>query len=296
MLELKHLRTIRALSEFESLTKAANALATSQSALSHQIKELELRLAQKIYIRHRQPISFTLHGEKLLALANEILPKIDQLNTELAKVPQSLSLSLGFACHACFQWLIPICQRLNNEYPNIHFDYHDDVFEESVDLDVLLVDEHTNSSRYIEIALGSFEQVAVVNRNNPLVSKGEILAKDFEEQILLTYPIEHNRLDLFKHILSPMNVTPKKIKSVNNSHTMLQMINSNLGVAVLPNWLVSAYTPFTELTTLNLNPTIKKTLYIRLKQEVASLECVKKLVVESRVKFANLLESTIQSP
>ncbi len=83
MIELRHLRTLMALKESGSLAGAAKKRFVTQSALSHQIKELEQRINSPIFVRKSKPLSFTEEGSRLLHLAEEILPKVQATETVL---------------------------------------------------------------------------------------------------------------------------------------------------------------------------------------------------------------------
>ncbi|HFC53411.1 MAG TPA: LysR family transcriptional regulator, partial [Gammaproteobacteria bacterium] len=63
MLEVRHLRTLRALHQYGTLAKAAERLHVTQSALSHQLKDLEQRLEVRLYHRKGKPLRFTPAGE-----------------------------------------------------------------------------------------------------------------------------------------------------------------------------------------------------------------------------------------
>ena len=78
-IEFRHLRTIRAIHEAGGVARAANLLNTTQSALSHQIKGLEEQTGVELFIRKSKPIRLSSAGQRLLKLANKILPKIDAL-------------------------------------------------------------------------------------------------------------------------------------------------------------------------------------------------------------------------
>ena len=56
MLELRHLKTLHALREADSLVEAAERLHLTQSALSHQFKELEERLGMQLFVRKTKPV------------------------------------------------------------------------------------------------------------------------------------------------------------------------------------------------------------------------------------------------
>lgn len=85
MIELKHLRTLTSLRDTGSLTATATALHLTQSALSHQIKDLESRIGGQLFLRKTRPVKFTSEGEILLRLADEILPKTRQSRKRACK-------------------------------------------------------------------------------------------------------------------------------------------------------------------------------------------------------------------
>jgi len=59
MLEIRHLKTLHALRETDSLVEAAERLHLTQSALSHQFKELEERLGLQLFVRKTRPVRFS---------------------------------------------------------------------------------------------------------------------------------------------------------------------------------------------------------------------------------------------
>ena len=71
MIELRHLRTLLALRETGSLVEAAERVHLTQSALSHQLKDLESRVDSALFVRKTRPVEFTRAGLRLLALADD---------------------------------------------------------------------------------------------------------------------------------------------------------------------------------------------------------------------------------
>ena len=76
-IELRHLKTLMALHQTGSLVEAAAHIHLTQSALSHQLKELEGRLDQPLFYRKTKPVRFTPAGQRLLDLAHQVLPQIE---------------------------------------------------------------------------------------------------------------------------------------------------------------------------------------------------------------------------
>ena len=116
-IDLKLLKTIRAVAQTGSMQGAAGRLFVTQSALSHQLKEIELQLGQPLFVRKSQPVQFSWQGQLLLQLADEVLPKIDAVQTQLKQQPElPAQLRLTVECHACFHWLLPAVKAFRQQW------------------------------------------------------------------------------------------------------------------------------------------------------------------------------------
>ena len=69
MIELRHLRSVVAIAETGSISKAGKRLNLSQPALSHQMKALEDHLGTELFQRKSNPLRLSRSGERLLATA-----------------------------------------------------------------------------------------------------------------------------------------------------------------------------------------------------------------------------------
>ena len=76
MIELKHLKTLRALRKTGNLTRAADMLHLTQSAVSQQIRLLESNYGL-LFERKSVPVAFTIIGQRLLELADTVIPAIE---------------------------------------------------------------------------------------------------------------------------------------------------------------------------------------------------------------------------
>ncbi len=125
MIELKHLKTLISLRDTGSLTATATSLHLTQSALSHQIKDLEARIGGQLFLRKTRPVRFTAEGEILLRLADDILPKMSRAENELASLKEDVNgrLHMAIECHSCFQWLMPALREYQVSWPNVALDF-----------------------------------------------------------------------------------------------------------------------------------------------------------------------------
>ena len=76
ILELRHLRTLAALHETGSVSRAAKRVHLTQSALSHQIKALQTHYGLSIVQRRGQTVELTDAGKHLVSLAGKVLEDI----------------------------------------------------------------------------------------------------------------------------------------------------------------------------------------------------------------------------
>ena len=292
MFELKHLKTIATLANTGSVRKTAELLFLSQSALSHQLKELENRLNCLLFIRNSQPIQFTQQGELLLALAKSVLPEIDQVQEKLKnKHFDSQHLKVAIACHACFQWLLPVTESLKQKFPHWHIEFIDGVFSQSSSqqTELLFTDEKHLDDKFIYVEIGQFEIVAVMPLRHQWSSKKFISSHDFTHEVLLTYPVEKHQLDIFTLFLNKEANMPKNIKQVNNSHVMLQMVAAEMGVAALPDWLMKsmAIQSLVHAKPLGKMGVFKK-LYARYEQSNSNNDVIEQLIADAITTFADL--------
>ena len=313
MFEIKHLKTLTTLANTGNIRKAAEELFSSQSALSHQIKDLEQRLNAPLFIRNTSPVEFTEAGKVLLSLGEELLPKIKEANNTLKSPSLTPStLKIAIACHACFQWLLPVTSHFSQQNNKIELEFIDESFEinkhkqQNEDkADILFTDEQLTEENVIYQEIGQFEVMAVlsIQQANKLqlsdliggfsqadeTKTSYLQPEHFKQLTLLTYPLPHEQLDIFKLFLAPAKCKPSKIKQVTNSHVMLQMVSANMGVATLPDWLVSSVTKQSLFRCMRLGETgIHKKLYARYDKNSKQIEMIEKLLPEAIREFTNL--------
>jgi len=86
--------------------------------------------------------------------------------------------------------------------------------------------------------LFDYEPVFVASSQHPLSQKEWIEAQDFRDEVLITYPVERPRLDVFSQLLMPAKVEPRSVRQIELTAVILLLVASNRGVAVLPDWVV----------------------------------------------------------
>lgn len=128
-------------------------------------------------------------------------------------------------------------------------------------------------------ALFDFELLLIVPRDHRLAELAEIEPEQLANEIILTYPVPRHRLDIFNRILQPHGVEPRDHKQVEETDIMLQLVASNRGICLLPEWLLTDKSEGLGLRGLRIkNQKLGKTMYLALRPEDAELEYIKTFV------------------
>ena len=249
VLELRHLATLQAIDEAGSLVEAAERLHVTQSALSHQLKDLEHRLGVALIVRRTRPIRFTTAGGRVLALARQGLPQVRRTETELRRLAagQSGRLHIAIECHSCFQWLMPALDRFREAWPEVELDlsaafsFTPQAALVRGDLDMVITSDPVDNDAVRYLPLFRYELVLAVARQSALAGARAVAPRALAEETLITYPVEHERLDVFTAFLDPAGVAPAALRTAELTPMMVQLVAAGRGVAALPNWALTEY-------------------------------------------------------
>ncbi len=245
-IEFRHLRTIRAIHKSGGLARAADVLNITQSALSHQVKGLENQAGVELFVRRSKPLKLSSAGHRLLKLADRVLPEIEAMEEDFRNLRSGKSgrLHIAIECHACFEWLFPVLEEFRKAWPEVDvdirpglaFDALPALRREEVDLVVSSDPEAIEDVDFTP--LFDYEPVFVASSQHPLAAKEFVVADDFRDELLITYPVDRSRLDVFTELLTPAKVEPRAVREVELTSVILMLVASDRGVAVLPDWVV----------------------------------------------------------
>lgn len=260
MLERTHLAIIREVNRQGSLTAAAGVLCLTQSALSHTMKKLEQTLGTDIWLREGRSLRLTQAGHYLLEVANRLLPQLDHAEERLRQHAQGErgTLRIGMECHPCYQWLLKIVSPYLAQWPDVDVDVKQKFQFGGIgalfgyEIDLLVTPDPLYKSGLIFEPVFDYEQVLVVSRSHALAKEKYIEAAQLSGEVLITYPVETDRLDIYNQFLQPAGISPKRHKTIETTDIMLQMVASGRGVAALPRWLVESYASEMKLVPVRL--------------------------------------------
>lgn len=249
MLEIRHLETLSAIRDGGSLQEAADRLHLTQSALSHQLRDIETRLGTQLLNRRTRPARLTTAGLRVLALADDVLPRILATERELQRLAAGRTgrLHLAIDCHSCFQWLMPSLDIFRSQWPDVALDLSAAFSFAPLpalvrgDLDLVITSDPQQLEAVEYLPLFKYELVLAVSESHPLAASKHIEPEQLADQVLITYPVDRQRLDIFTAFLDDAGVEPASIRRAELTPIIAQLIASNRGVSALPNWALTEY-------------------------------------------------------
>ncbi|MGB3622124.1 MAG: LysR family transcriptional regulator [Ketobacter sp.] len=290
-IEIKHLRTLVALRDCGSLVDAAQQVHLTQSALSHQLKELEDRLNQPVVIRKSKPLKFTETGSRLLQLADTVLPAVEQTEQDISMLALGKQgrLHIAIECHSCFDWLMPTLDEYREHWPDVEIDlisgFNFDPLPAlaRAELDLVITSDPQSLSGVRYIPLFQYECLLCVAKDHPLAKKELITPQDLSNETLIIYPVEQARLDIFKYFLLPANVLPKVTRSAELTIMIIQLVASGRGVCALPNWGIVDYLEKGYVLAQSLGESgVWSTLYAAVREEQADAPYIEEFINTAR--------------
>lgn len=294
MIELRHLKFLAAVRETGSLTAAAARVNLTQSAASHMLAALEHYLDLRLVERGRGGARFTPAGERLLLLAERVLPEMEAARADLRQLssePPAELLRIAVECHTCFEWLMPAMDAYRELRPEAELDLVGGFHAEPLTLlpenraDCVIVSENRKQSGIAYFPLFRYEMVALLPGDHALAKRSYLNAEDFAQQTLITYPVPDRMLDLVRRVLKPAGIDPPR-RTAELTIAILQLVASRRGLACLPHWAVESYI---ERGYVLAKPIGRKGLWGELYMAIRSRE------KNTRAIFAQTLRQTVRT-
>ena len=253
--EIRDLRMVRMIVEAGNLTSAADRLNISQSALSRQLLDLEARLGDSLFIRQPRKMVLTDLGREILALADEILPKLNWVEMNLASRQRAGGeLKLGVQCRSCFVWIPQVLSSFHERFPQVSVsiigtdDYVRDFDQNRIEL--VITHEHHDVVRkgFVYDHLYTDEMVFFMAVDHPMAAKPLLKLSDFSQ--VDYFSAVDKAVDPFYHFfLRPAGIEPRSFTTITQGQSLMTFASAGHGLAILPRFVVKEMVDSGKLTT-----------------------------------------------
>ncbi|MEM9546731.1 MAG: LysR family transcriptional regulator [Bacteroidota bacterium] len=248
-MELKYYRLIKTIAEEGNIANSAGRLFLTQSALSHQLKEIEERLGFKIFHRKRNKWILTPEGAELYSLANQLFSAIEKGFDTIQNIKEGTkgAIRLSVECQSFFHDIPEFIQKMAILYPEIDIELnlgtrHEILSQLKSDkVDIALVSEEPAGNKFHVIEFYQDEIFAIVHKEHFFNKNDYVDPNLFESAHLIinSFPLEG--VAVYEHCLRANNITPKRITAIPFTEIALSMVASNLGVMCAPKWQLKPF-------------------------------------------------------
>lgn len=244
-LDIRHLKLIVAVTEQKSVTKAGETLHLTQSALSHQLREIEEKLGTPLFLRMNKKMILTQAGERLLSTARQVLDEMKRAEDHIVQMAASRqgTLRISTECYTCYHWLPEVMKEFRLKFPAVEVKIDAEATHRPIQallrgkLDLAIVSDSQRDKLLHYQPLFEDEFVAIMAADHPLVSRPFLRARDFADQDVILY-VRPEESTLFEKILRPAGVTPARVSEVPLTEAIIEMVKAGLGISVLARWAV----------------------------------------------------------
>ena len=254
-MELKYFRLIKTIAEEGSIANSSERLFLTQSALSHQLRELEERLGFKVFHRTRNKWELTQEGSELYKLANKLFSSIDEGFSAIKHIKEGSkgSIKLSAECQSFFHSIPSFIQKMGILYPEIDIDVTLGATLQTIsqvlseDIDIAIVTSKPESDELSSILVFKDEIFVLMHKENPLNNLDYLDASHFGNVHLLinSFPLEG--VAVYEQFLKPNKINPIKISAIPFTEITLSMINANMGIMCAPKWQLNSFNLSKEL-------------------------------------------------
>src|SRR5882724_9943755 len=181
-LEIRHLLLVSAVADLGSLTRAGDRLHLTQSALSHQLRDIESRLGAALFLRVGKRLVLTPAGERLLTSAKDVLERLQQTEHDIRAMGRDRAgvLRITTECYTCYHWLPPLLLRYRRRFPRVEVRIDVEATRRPIEMllagkiDLAIISATVSDRRLVSRPLFSDELVVVASRRHRFVQQTHV--------------------------------------------------------------------------------------------------------------------------
>lgn len=226
-----------------SISLAAEALGCSQSALSRQLKELELELGVQVFVRTRNKVMGLTHeGEKVLAVAVRIRNAMKELRAIGQDTTEDSPGELRIATtHVYARYLLPsIIKRFIERLPSVSLTLQQSnpiecrAMIAAGDADIGLVTTgHTPADAVVTIPVYRLPRCIIAPVGHPLTRLKSITLAQLAKHPIIAYPLSFSGRSIVMQRFAAAGLTPRIVCSGTDADVCKAYVSTGMGIAIL---------------------------------------------------------------
>jgi LysR family transcriptional regulator, cys regulon transcriptional activator len=226
-----------------SVSAAADALALTQSGVSRQIKELELELGVKIFVRSRnRVIGLTPHGQKMLSASERVVREIrtlEQIGMDSA-ADEGGEIRIA-TTHVHARYLLPrTIKAFSERFPKMALTLqqcdpdqcHDLIAAGEADIGVITLSKK-NADAVVALPVYRLPRCVIVPKGHALAGERHLTLERLSEYPLIAYPVSFSGRSIVEEAFAKAGIKPRIVCSATDADVCKHYVQLGMGVAVL---------------------------------------------------------------
>jgi LysR family transcriptional regulator for metE and metH len=278
-LEVRHLRLVRAIADHGSVTRAAGQLHLSQSAVSHQLLDLERDLEARLFDRVGKRMVPTTAGARLIAAARKLLGELADVERDIAahRADTKVPLRITTSCFTSYHWLPAALAHFGDNHKGVELDIVLEATRRAIpalvadEVDLAIVTNPPRDDTWAKVELVASELVALASPSHPVAARrrrGSLPWGALHDCDILVYDIQdHDLARLDEAIRESYRgehghrlATPIAVRKIPLTQALVELARTGRGVGVVDRWTVAAHLG-RDLVALPMHPRASRTFH-----------------------------------
>lgn len=267
-MDLRSIATFVEVAELGSFTRAGQKLGYSQPTVSFQIKQLEQELGVPLFERIGHTIALTGEGEYALLQAQQILRSCKEMveGSNFSQEPSGI-IRLATADSLCTPLVAHHFASFREKYPKLSLQVRtagtSELFQllDHNEVDVLCtLDRHIFDTSYVTAVEEKIPVHFVASVQHPLAQREEVSIPELLCEPCLLTEKDMSYCRMLHERLAQDNFEMKPVLESGNADLLCQLVEQNLGISFLPDFVTQQSVRCGKMTRLNV-PDLKIELW-----------------------------------
>lgn len=243
-MELRHLRTIVAVAQHGSFTKAAEELHLAQSAISQQIRRLEAELGMEVFRRTSRSVEVTAEGQVILDHARRVLDEVDDMHSQLAELTGLLKgrLSIGGMYPFGRYDLYGVLADFRAQHPGVEIHMVEDTQDQilaklrtdELDAAFTSVDTDDLGDEFAATLIWEEEFVVAAKPGHPIARLEHVTLEQLAAEPIIAYRDNSALRRRLEGAFAKRGLMPQNAFVCTEMGAVRELASTGLGVAMLP--------------------------------------------------------------
>jgi LysR family transcriptional regulator, regulator for metE and metH len=246
-LDSRHLRLVAEVARAQSVTRAADRLNVTQSAVSHQLRDIEARLGTALFLRSGRRMLLTAAGRQLVETADRVLEQIARAEATVTRLARNEAgeFRVCTQCHTGYHWLPPLLEAVHRRYPDVEVRIAAEHTMHAVNalidgkLDLAIVNRTPHDRRLRVRPLFEDEHAAIVAPSHPWAKRAFVSPQELVAERLFLYSRSIDDSYIVQQVMRPAGVVPVNAAFLQLTEAILEMVKAGMGISVLPTWSIA---------------------------------------------------------